>query len=125
MASFLQSLVAAPQLVHTILPPYEVPELIVMGAVIVENRGRVAANNVKVILEYEEGSTEKIRHLQVVSDAEYILRGGGEQQSFAALRLRQLRPGQRVVVYFSGPTRIQPRVTVTHYEGQEASRPAR
>jgi hypothetical protein len=116
VASFRQIMNAAPQLVQTVLPPYEVPELIVMGGVIVENRGRAPANNVKIVLEYDDAATERIRHLQVLSDAEYILRGGGEQQSFATLRLRQLGPGKRVVIYFSGPTRIQPRVTVTNYE---------
>ena len=70
-----------------------------------------------IVLEYGDASTAKIRHLQVVSDAEYILRGGGEEHSFATLRLRQIGPGQRVVIYFSGPTRIQPNVSVTHYEG--------
>lgn len=117
MAVFLQNMVAGPHLVQTILPPYEVPELIVMGGVVIENRGRGAANNVKIVLEYDDASTAKIRHLQVLSDAEYILRGGGEEHSFATLRLRQIGPGQRVVIYFSGPTRIQPNVSVTHYEG--------
>lgn len=113
---------AVPQLVHTVLPPYEVPELIVMGGVVVENRGQAPANNVKIVLEYDNPETQKIRHLQVLTEAEYIVRGGGEQQSFATLRLRQLGAGQRVVVYFSGPTRILPRVTVTHYEEPERAR---
>ncbi len=117
MAAFLQNRVAGPHLVYIVLPPYEVPELIVMGGVVVENRGRGPANNVKIVLEYDNPSTAKIRHLQIISDAEYILRGGGEQESFATLRLRQLGPGQRVFIYFSGPTRIQPNVSVTHYEG--------
>ncbi len=106
-----------PRLVHTILPPYEIPELIVMGGVLVENRGDAAAHNVKVSLEYDHLRGDKIRHLQVYSDVDYILRGGGEQQSFAMLRMRKLGVGERVVVYFSAPTRIQPRVFVTHYEG--------
>jgi hypothetical protein len=117
VAAILQNIVPGPHLVQTVLPPYEVPELIVMGGVVVENRGRGAANNVKIVLEYDDASTARIRHLQIVSDAEYILRGGGEQHSFATLRFRQLGPGQRVVIYFSGPTRIQPNVSVTHYEG--------
>lgn len=107
---------SVPELVQTILPPYEVPDLIVMGGVVIENRGRAPANNVKIVLEYDDVSAEKIRHLQVISDAEYILRGGGEQQSFATLRLRQLGAGQKVIIYFSGPNRVQPRVQVTHYE---------
>ncbi len=124
MASFLPKFKpdAVPQLIQTVLPPYEVPELIVMGGVIVENRGQAIANNVKIVLEYENPETQKIRHLQVLTDAEYILRGGGEQQSFATLRLRQLGVGQRVVIYFSGPTRILPHVSVSHYEEPQRAR---
>jgi hypothetical protein len=107
----------APELTYLILPPYEIPDLIVMGAVIVENRGSAPAHNVKIVLEFESADTGKIRHLQVLSDVEYILRGGGELQSFATLRVRQLGRGQRVVIYFSGPNRVQPHVTVTNYEG--------
>ena len=106
-----------PELIHIILPPYEIPDLIVMGGVIVENRGNAPAHNVKIVLEFEYTDTSKIRHFQVVSDVEYILRGGGELQSFATLRVRQLAPGQHLVIYFSGPNRIQPHVTVTNYEG--------
>ena len=106
-----------PDLVHIVLPPYEVPELIVMGGVVVENRGHGSAQNVKIVLEYDDTIPAKIRHLQVISDAEYILLSGGEQRPFATIRLRQLGPGHRVVIYYSGPDRVQPRVKVTHYEG--------
>ena len=106
-----------PELTYIILPPYEIPDLIVMGGIVVENRGSAPAHNVKIVLEFESADTGKIRHLQVLSDVEYILRGGGELQSFATLRVRQLERGQRVVIYFSGPNRVQPRVTVTNYEG--------
>lgn len=106
-----------PDLIHIVLPPYEVPDLIVIGGVVVENRGRAPANNVKIVLEYDGVYPEKIRHLQVVSDAEYILLSGGDQHSFATIRVRQLSAGQRLVIYFSGPGRVQPRVKVTHYEG--------
>ncbi len=106
-----------PQLTCLVLPPYEVPELIVIGGVVVENRGTAAANNVKITLELADADTSKIRHLQVQSDVEYILRGGGELQSFATLRVRRLEVGQRVIIYFSGPTPVEPRATVTHYEG--------
>lgn len=108
---------AEPKLMCLVLPPYEVPELIVIGGVVVENRGTAAANNVKIVLELADADTSKIRHLQVISDVEYILRGGGELHSFATLRVRRLEVGQRVIVYFSGPTPVEPRVTVTHYEG--------
>jgi len=106
-----------PDLKSIILPPYEIPDLIVIGGVIVENRGDAPANNVKIVLEYADTNSDRIRNLQVVSDAEYIMLGGGEQQSFATLRVRRLGAGQRMVIYFSGPSRIQPRVRVTHYEG--------
>ncbi len=114
--AFLRQPSSGPKLVSTVLPAYEVPELIVMGGVIVENRGGATAHNVKIGLEYEQASADRIRHLQVFSDADYILRGGGEHASFATLRLRELRAGERIFIYFSGPTRIQPRVTVTTYE---------
>ncbi len=106
-----------PNLVHIVLPPYEVPDLIVIGGVVVENRGGAPANNVKVVLEYNGATPETIRHLRVVSDVEYILLGGGDQKSFATIRARQLGAGQRMVIYFSGLGRIQPQVRVTHYEG--------
>jgi len=105
-----------PELTYIILPPYEIPDLIVMGGVVVENHGSAPAHNVKIVLEFTDTDTSKIRHLQVVSDVEYILRGGGELQSFATLRVRRLAPGQRLVIYFSGPNRVQPRVAVTNYE---------
>ncbi len=88
-----------------------------MGGVIVENRGNAPANNVKIVLEYDGADANKIRHLQVVSDVDYILRGGGESHSFATLRVRRLDSGKKLVIYFSGPRPIQPRVIVTHYEG--------
>lgn len=106
-----------PELTYLILPPYEIPDLIVIGGVVVENRGTAPAHNVKIGLEFPDTDVTKIRHLRVVSDVEYILRGGGELQSFATLRVRRLAPGQRLVIYFSSPTRVLPRVTATHYEG--------
>jgi len=106
-----------PDLVHIVLPPYEVPDLIVTGGVVVENRGHASVNNVKIVLEYESATPEMIRHLKVVSDVEYILLGGGDQHTFATIRARQLGVGQRIVIYFSGPGRVQPQVKVTHYEG--------
>ncbi len=117
MSLFLESSRAKPKLVHTVLPPYEIPQLVVTGGVLVENRGEAPAHNVKVSLEYEQNTGERLYHLQVYSDADYILRGGGEQESFAMLRMRTLGAGERVIVYFSAPTRIQPRVMVSHYEG--------
>lgn len=114
---FGQRHLPAPDLKYIILPPYEVPDLIVIGGVIVENRGNAPAHNVKIVLEYDGAEANRIRHLQVMSDVEYIVRGGGEHQSFATLRARRLDPGKKLVIYFSGTSAVQPRVTVTHYEG--------
>lgn len=117
MPPFEQRNLLTPELTYSILPSYEIPDLIVIGGVVVENRGAAPAHNVKIALEFPDADTTKIRHLQVHSDVEYILRGGGELQSFATLRLRRLAAGQRVVIYFSSPSRVLPRVTATHYEG--------
>ncbi len=114
---FGQRNVPAPDLKYLILPPYEVPDLIIIGGVVVENRGNAPAHNVKIVLEYETTDANRIRHLQVVSDVEYIVRGGGELQTFANLRVRQLDPGKKLVIYYSGTSAVQPRVIVTHYEG--------
>lgn len=105
-----------PDLAHLILPSYDVPDLIVIGGVVVENRGNASAHNVKIVLEFEETRVERIRNLQVISDVEYILLSGGEEKSFATLRMRELPAGKRVVIYFSGPDQLQPRIRVTHYE---------
>lgn len=117
MAGFGSRGKPAPDLNYFVLPPYEIPDLIVTGGVLVENRGGASANNVKIVLEYEGADAIRIHHLQVVSDVEYILRGGGERQSFATLRVRRIDPGKRLVIYYSGPRAIQPRVVVTNYEG--------
>ena len=107
----------APDLKYIVLPPYEIPELIVTGGVVVENRGNAPANNVKIVLDYDDADAIKIHHLQVIGDVEYILRGGGERQSFATLRVRRLDPGKSLVIYYSGSRPIKPRVVVTNYEG--------
>jgi len=107
---------STPDLQYLILPPYEIPELIVIGGVVVENRGDAPAHNVKIALEYDADAT-RIHHLHVESEVDYILRGGGESHTFATLRVRKLGPGKRIVIYFSGSRPIQPRVVVTNYEG--------
>ncbi len=117
MSLFQEPARGKPRLVHTILPPYEIPQLVVTGGVLVENRGEAPAHNVKVSLEYDPSTTQRLHHLQIYSDVDYVLRGGGELESFAMLRMRALGAGERIVVYFSAPTRTLPRVLVTHYEG--------
>ena len=109
--------VQVPELVYFVLPPYEVPDLIVIGGVVIENRGLAPANNVKIVLDYDDPNVKRIRHLQVEGDVEYILLGGGDLHSFATLRVKQFHVGQRMIIFFSGPDRISPNVKVTHYEG--------
>lgn len=106
-----------PELLFFVLPPYEVPDLIVIGGVVIENHGRAPANNVKIVLEYDDPKVQHIRHLQVEGDVEYILLSGGDLHSFATMRVKQFHVGQRMVIYFSGPDRVSPNVKVTHYEG--------
>jgi len=113
----LQRSSAKPDILHLVLPSYEVPDLIVVGGVMVENRGNASAHNVKIVLEFDDSRAEKIRHLQVFTSAEYILLSGGEEKSFATLRMRELKAKARVFIYFSGPDNLAPRVSVTHYEG--------
>ncbi|MFQ6015533.1 MAG: hypothetical protein ACE5NP_08830 [Anaerolineae bacterium] len=105
-----------PDLQYILLPPYEIPDLIVVSGLIVENRGQKPANNIKISIEYDDPSLNKIHHMEIISDEEYILRGGGEQYSFATLRLRQMKPGSKVIVYFASSRPLTPRVSVTSFE---------
>lgn len=102
---------SVPRLVYMVLPPYEVPELIVTGGVLVENRGTAPAERVNISLAYPDAAAYKIRHLQILSDVEYV-QSGGESESFVALTVKQLNPNQKLIIYFSGPNRLFPRVTV-------------
>lgn len=104
-----------PRLVHMLLPPYEIPDVILIGGVMVENRGHVPAPNVRVNIQFDQDASAKIHHLSVQSTEPYILRGGGERHNFAAIRLRELRPRRQVFVYWAAADRFQPQVTVTFY----------
>jgi|GEM_PF-848598 len=103
----------APRLVYMVLPPYEVPELIVIGGVVVETRGTAPARQIKISLAYPDAAAYKIRHLQILSDVEYVQQSGGESESFVTLTVQQIDPNQKLIIYFSGPNRLFPRVTVT------------
>ena len=100
------------RLVYIVLPPYEVPDLLVAGGVVIENRGNAPALQVKISLAYPDATSQKIRHLQVLSDVEYVLQSGGENESFVTLTVRAINPDQKLIIYFSGPDRLFPRVTV-------------
>ncbi len=102
-----------PRLIYTILPPYEVPELIVASGVLVENRGNAPARSVKIAVAFSDSATQKIRNLQITSDVTYHLQGGGERESYVSLDVEQIDPGQKLVIYFSGADRAAPQVTVS------------
>ncbi len=107
---------AESELRYTILPPYEIPGLIVVTGLLVENRGAEPAHNVRVNISYEDTSVAMIHHMQVVSDEDYVLRGGGEQYRFATIRLRQMSPGSKLFVYMATADTVSPQVRISTYE---------
>ncbi len=113
---FWQRELRVPRLVHTRLPPYDVPDVILVGGVMIENRGRAAAPNVKVEIQYGQGDSARIQHMHIASDEPYIMRGGGEQYNFATIRLRELRPGKKLVVYWAAREDFQPHISVTSFQ---------
>ncbi|MDQ7029907.1 MAG: hypothetical protein Q9O62_09105 [Ardenticatenia bacterium] len=104
-----------PDLQWMVLPPYDIPGIAVIGCVVVENVGRGVARNVKIELQFPPESAHIMHHVQVVSEDPYILRGGGERHSFMTLRLREMQPGNTVVVYFSSHEVVIPHVKVSHF----------
>ncbi len=101
---------------YTILPPYEIPKIIVITGLIVENRGGRPAHNVCINIRYDKVGTSMIHHMQVVSEGDYVLRGGGEQHRFAVIRLREMAPDSKVFVYMATSDATLPQVTVTSFE---------
>jgi hypothetical protein len=102
---------------YILLPPYDIPNVIVVSGLLVENRTALPLKNIRIHIEYDP-SASRIHHIQILSDDEYILRGGGETHSFATLRLRQVRAHGKVVVYFAASRAINPVVSVTTWSGQ-------
>ena len=100
-----------------LLPPYDIPNVIVVSGLLVENRTDQPVKNVRIHIEYDS-SANRIHHIQILADDEYILRGGGETHSFATLRLRQVSPHAKVVVYFASSRPVNPVVNVTTWRGQ-------
>jgi len=99
-----------------ILPPYDIPGVIVVSGVLAENRTNKSVSNIRIHIEYDPKEAH-LHHIQISSDDEYILRGGGEGNAFATVRLRQVRPGGRVFVYFAATKPIDPKVEVTTWTG--------
>lgn len=102
-----------PGLVYLVLPPYEVPDLLVAAGVVVENRGGAPAHQVRISLTYPGVTPQRFRHLQVLSDVEYVLASGGENESFVTLTVGTLNPDQKLIIYFTSSDLAPPRVTVT------------
>ena len=99
------------------LPPYDIQGVIVVSGLLVENRGARPLNNIRIHIEYEDASSH-IHHVQIVADDEYILRGGGIGSTFATLRLRSMRAGGRLMMYFAATRAVTPRVSVTSWDGR-------
>ncbi len=117
MPSLWRRRVPAPHLEHSILPPFEIPDLLVVGGVRVENRGQAAAHHIKLTLAFPESGPAVFHHLQVTGDGDPILCGGGEFSAFATVRARALGPGEGLTIYFTTSDSTRPRVTLSHYEG--------
>ena len=113
---YIRRTASASRLVYILLPPYEIPDVIIVGGIVVENHGYAAAPNVKVAITYDDADSSKIHHMHVESDEPYILRGGGEQYHFATIRLRELGAGKKVFVYWAAGDRVQPQVSVTSFQ---------
>ncbi len=101
-----------PELRYTLLPPYVIPNIIIISGVLVENLSAEFLDNVRVHIEYHPAGS-RIHHMQILCSDEYVLRGGGVSHSFATLRLRRMRPGSQLVVYFAASRPVTPVVTVT------------
>jgi hypothetical protein len=101
---------------YTILPPYEIPGIIVITGLLVENLGDEAARNVRIEVSYDGTAVAMIHHMQVMSDEDYILRGGGEQHAFATIRLRAMSPGSKVFIYMATSDTVEPEVKVSSFE---------
>lgn len=102
---------------YIVLPPYDIPGVIVVSGLLVENLGDQPLHNIRVHVEYEDASSH-IHHIQIIADDEYILRGGGTGSTFATLRLRSMRARGRLIVYFAASAPVTPRVAVTAWDGQ-------
>ncbi len=113
---YWQRRINVPHITYVVFPPYDVPDVILVGGLVVENRGRASALNVKIDIQYEHADTGRIQHMHVTSEDPYILRGGGEQYNFANIRLRELRPRKRLFVFWAAGEQFQPRITVTSFQ---------
>lgn len=118
---YWQTRLNIPQLLYTPLPPYEIPDVILVGGVIVENRGRQPAPNVKINIQFENQAATMIHHMKVSSDDNAVLRSGGERHSFANISTRALRAHGKIFIYWAAARDVQPHVSVTMYQPSQNS----
>jgi hypothetical protein len=102
-----------PNLFYTLLPSYEIPDVITVSALLVENRGRVGAPNIKIVIQFDGDDAPMIHHMQVASTEGAVTQNGGERHTFAQIEARLIRPHGRIVVYWAAGRDVQPRVHVT------------
>jgi hypothetical protein len=105
-----------PRLTYTLLPPYEIPDVILISGVIVENRGRQPAPNIKIEIEFGGEQAPMIHHMHVAGSENAVLRSGGERHTFANISAKQLRPRGKIVVYWAAAQNMPPQITVTSYQ---------
>ncbi len=105
-----------PRLWHTQLPPYEVPDVILVGGVVIENRGRQSAPNVKVTIQFDPQAATMIHHLQVKGAENAILRSGGERHNFATVSVKTLPPKGTLILYWAAAREVVPQITLTSYQ---------
>lgn len=110
-----------PQLTYTQLPTYEIPDVILISGVIVENRGRQPAPNIKIAIEFGGDKAPMIHHMYVASSENAVLRSGGERYTFANISAKQLRPRGKIVVYWAAAQNVQPQIAVTSYQPAQDS----
>ncbi|MBI4671840.1 MAG: hypothetical protein HY741_09275 [Chloroflexi bacterium] len=113
---YWQTRLNIPILKHTPLPPYEIPDVILVGGLVVENRGRQPAPNVKITIQFDPQAATMIHHLQVKGAENAILRSGGERHNFATVSLKSLRPHGALVIYWAAARAVQPQINVTSYQ---------
>lgn len=118
---YWQTRLNIPQLIYTPLPSYEIPDVILVGGVLVENRGRQPAPNIKIAIQFEGKDAPMIHHMKVQSAENAVIRSGGERHTFANISARSLRPHGKIVVYWAAAQDVQPQISVTSYEPNQAS----
>lgn len=118
---YWQTRLNIPQLSYTPLPPYDIPDVILVGGVLVENRGRQPAPNVKITIRFEGQAATMIHHMKVQSAENAVLRSGGERYSFATISARSLHPHGKIFIYWAAARDVQPEINVTMYQPTQDS----